>query len=220
MTDRKQWLIIAGAVAFMAAGLWAAVTALGDELFPLKIGGEAPAFSAVTLAGRTSGGEMPGSAKTIEDYRGEVVLLNIWATWCDPCRIEMPSIERLHQRLGPKGLKIVAVSVDDPGREARIAAFAEEYGLTFEILYDAPGAIRQQYQTTGFPETFIIDREGKIRRRIIGADDWSSETNIAVLERLLAEPRPDGLPAPKAPLTLPASATPNDTAARARELVR
>jgi len=220
VTDRKQWLIIAGAVAFMAAGLWAAVTALGDELFPLKIGGEAPTFSAVTLAGRTSGGQTPGSAKSIDDYRGEVVLLNIWATWCGPCRIEMPGMERLQQRLGPKGLRIVAVSVDDPGMEARITAFAEELGLSFELLHDATGAIRQHYQTTGVPETFIIDREGKIRRRIIGADDWSSETNIAFLERLLAEPRPDGLPAPKAPVTLPASATPNDTAARARELVR
>ena len=128
--------------------------------------------------------------KGIDDYEGDVVLLNIWATWCGPCRIEMPSMERLHQRLGPKGLKIVAVSVDDPGMEARIRAFNEELGLSFEILYDSPGAIKQVYQTTGVPETFIIGRDGRIRRRIIGADDWSSETNIAFFERLLAEPRP------------------------------
>lgn len=99
-------------------------------------------------------------------------------------------MQRLEKRLGPKGLKIVAVSVDDPGMEPRMKAFADELGLTFEILHDAPGRIRQIYQTTGVPETFIIGRDGLIRRRIIGADDWSSEANIAFFERLLAEPRP------------------------------
>ena len=194
MTSRSQWLVVAGAVAFMAAGLWAAVTALGDELFPIKIGSEAPGFEAVTLPPRTTASATAtaagGVAKGVDDYAGEVVLLNIWATWCAPCRIEMPSMERLQQRLGPKGLRIVAVSVDDPGMEARINAFAEELDLTFELLHDAPGRIRQQYQTTGVPETFIIGRDGTIRRRIIGADDWSSEANVAFLERLLAEPKP------------------------------
>jgi cytochrome c biogenesis protein CcmG/thiol:disulfide interchange protein DsbE len=220
VTSRNQWLVVAGAVAFMAAGLWAATTALGDELFPLRIGGEAPAFEAVTLPPRATTTEAGGVAKSVEDYAGEVVLLNIWATWCGPCRIEMPSMERLQQRLGPQGLRIVAVSVDDPGMEARINAFADELNLTFELLHDAPGRIRQQYQTTGVPETFIIGRDGTIRRRIIGADDWSSEANVAFLERLLAEPRPAGLRAPKLPAPLPASATINDSAARPRELVR
>jgi cytochrome c biogenesis protein CcmG/thiol:disulfide interchange protein DsbE len=194
VTTRQQWLVVAGAVVFMAAGLFTAVTALGDELFPLKIGDEAPAFRAVTLPAREFAGGTAGTAKGVEDYAGEVVLLNIWATWCGPCRYEMPSLERLHQRLGPKGLKIVAVSVDDPGMEQRINLFADELKLSFELLHDAPGAIRQQYQTTGVPETFIIDREGLIRRRVIGAptgaDDWSSEKSVAFIERLLAEPRP------------------------------
>ena len=189
MSSRNQWSVIAGVVAVMAGGLWVAATQLGDELFPIRIGGEAPDFSAVTLpavAGRAGA----VAAKGIGDYAGEVVLLNIWATWCGPCRVEMPSMQRLQQRLGPKGLKIVAVSVDDPGMEARIAAFVDELSLSFEILHDAPGAIRQIYQTTGVPETFVIGRDGLIRRRIIGADDWSSEANVAFLERLLAEPRP------------------------------
>jgi cytochrome c biogenesis protein CcmG, thiol:disulfide interchange protein DsbE len=190
VTSRNQWLIVAGAVAFMAAGLWAAATALGDELFPLTIGADAPNFAAVTLPPRAGVSADGDVKKGVEDYAGEVVLLNIWATWCAPCRIEMPSMERLQRRLGPKGLRIVAVSVDDPGMEARINAFADELDLTFELLYDAPGRIRQQYQTTGVPETFIIGRDGTIRRRIIGADDWSSEANVAFLERLLAEPKP------------------------------
>ncbi len=189
MSTRNQWLVVAGVIAVLAGGFWLAATQLGDELFPIKIGGKAPDFAAVTLPAADAA---PAATVTkgIEDYEGEVVLLNIWATWCGPCRIEMPSMERLQKRLGPKGLRIVAVSVDDPGMEARIRAFNEELGLTFELLYDAPGAIRQVYQTTGVPETFIIGRDGRIRRRIIGADDWSSEKNVAFLERLLAEPRP------------------------------
>lgn len=203
MNIRNQWLVVGGVVAVLAGGMWVAAAQLNDELFPIRIGGQAPDFSAVTLPTRVAdtasrattvtaagAGTSDVVAKGIDDYAGEVVLLNIWATWCGPCRIEMPSMERLEKRLGPKGLKIVAVSVDDPGMEQRMSAFAEELGLTFEILHDAPGRIRQTYQTTGVPETFIIGRDGLIRRRIIGADDWSSDANVAFLERLLAEPRP------------------------------
>lgn len=99
-------------------------------------------------------------------------------------------MQRLQERLGPKGLKIVAVSVDDPGSARRIREFADEFGLSFELLHDASKAIEGIYQTTGVPETFIIGRDGTIRRRSIGAEAWDSETNVAQLERLLAEPRP------------------------------
>ena len=181
MTVRRQWLVIAGAVGLLAIALFLTATRLGSELFPLRIGARAPDFRAVSLdAARTP--------KGIDDYRGEVVLLNIWATWCAPCRVEMPSMQRLERELGPKGLRIVAVSIDDPGMEPKIRAFADELSLSFEILHDAPGLIRDQYQTTGVPETFVFGRDGRIRRRIIGADDWSSRANVAFLERLLAEP--------------------------------
>lgn len=190
MTARTQWAVIGGVVAVLGLGLWFASVRLGDELFPLAIGATAPDFAAVELpVGDPSSGRVAGTTpKGIADYKGSVVLLNVWATWCEPCRVEMPSMQRLEERLGAKGLRVVAVSIDDPGMEAKIRAFAEEYKLTFEILHDAPGAIRQQYQTTGVPETFLIDKQGRIRRRIIGAEDWSSAANIAFLERLLAEP--------------------------------
>jgi cytochrome c biogenesis protein CcmG/thiol:disulfide interchange protein DsbE len=180
VTQRRQWAVVAGVV--IALGVMFAVvsTQVGAELFPLKIGDRAPEFVAVSLSDSTT--------KGIDDYRGEVVLLNIWATWCGPCRVEMPSMERLERELGPKGLKIVAVSIDVAGSEQRIRDFANELGLTFELLHDAPGVIQRDYQTTGVPETFIIGRDGRVRRRIIGADDWSSPANIAFLERLLAEP--------------------------------
>lgn len=178
-----QWVIVGVLVALLGGGLFLTTTQLGAGLFPLKIGSDAPDFSAVPLA--------EGSvAKGIDDYKGDVVLLNIWATWCGPCRVEMPSMQRLEERLGPKGLRIVAVSVDVAGMETRIKEFSEELKLSFEILHDAPGTIQRQYQTTGVPETFIIGRDGRVRRRVIGADDWASPANIAFLERLLAEPRP------------------------------
>lgn len=192
MNTRTQWAVIGGVVAFLGLGLWFASVKLEDELFPLAIGAEAPEFSAVPLP--AAGATAPSSAtaaKSIEDYKGNVVLLNVWATWCEPCRIEMPSMQRLHERFGDKGLRIVAISVDDPGFEAKIKAFADEYKLTFDILHDAPARIKRQYQTTGVPETFIIDRSGRIRRRVIGfnaADDWMSASNVAFIERLLAEP--------------------------------
>lgn len=154
MNARTQWAVIGGVVAFLGLGLWFGSVKLADELFPLAIGAEAPGFSAVPLPAGGSTAPVPASAaKSIEDYKGNVVLLNIWATWCGPCRIEMPSMQRLHEQLADKGLRIVAVSVDDPGFEAKIKAFAEEYKLTFEILHDAPARIKQQYQTTGVPET-------------------------------------------------------------------
>lgn len=183
MSNKVQWAIVAALVAVLGIGLFAARTQLAAELFPLRIGDAAPDFSAVPMT--------PGAQpKGVDDYAGDVVLLNIWATWCGPCRVEMPSMERLHGVLGPKGLKIVAVSVDVAGFERQINDFVREMNLTFEILHDPPGRIQREYQTTGVPETFIIGRDGKIRRRVIGADDWSSASNVAFLERLLAEPRP------------------------------
>lgn len=180
---RIQWIIVASLVAVLGLGLWSARKQLASELFPIRIGSAAPSFSALPLAPNAA-------AKTIADYEGEVVLLNIWATWCGPCRIEMPSMQRLEQQLGPKGLRIVAVSVDVAGMEDAIKRFSEEMQLSFEILHDAPGEIQRVYQTTGVPETFIIGRDGRLRRRVIGADSWDSPANIAYLERLLAEPRP------------------------------
>ena len=181
MTARTQWAIVGGIVLLLAGGLFAATRYMGDELFPVEIGTKAPGWTATTL-------DAAPRPRTLADYRGDVVLLNIWATWCGPCRIEMPSIQKLHQAWGPKGLKVVAVSIDDPGAEQAIRDFAKEYGLTFEILHDAPGAIQKEYQTTGVPETFVIARDGTIRKKVIGAVNWDSPGNQALIAQLLGEP--------------------------------
>jgi thiol-disulfide isomerase/thioredoxin len=182
MTIRQQWAVVLAVVGLLGVGLWVATRVLGDELFPVTIGSEAPPFSG-TLVG--AGAPV---TKSLDDYRDSVVLLNVWATWCLPCRTEMPSIQALHERYAPHGLKVVAVSIDDPGSEAAIRDFAAEYGLTFEILHDPSGAIRRDYQTTGVPETFVIGPDRVIRRKQIGHTDWNSPANRALVARLLGVP--------------------------------
>jgi cytochrome c biogenesis protein CcmG/thiol:disulfide interchange protein DsbE len=198
MTVRQQWGVVAGIVAVLAIGLFVATRSMSVELFPVSVGAKAPAFRAAPLlepvypaapnAQFTSREVSEGAAvKTLDDYRGDVVLLNIWATWCAPCRAEMPSIETLHREFGPRGLKIVAISVDDPGQQKAVRAFARELNLTFEILHDPTHDIQKAYQTTGVPETFVLGRDGVIRKKIIGATDWSSTGTRALIAQLLAE---------------------------------
>jgi peroxiredoxin len=97
----------------------------------------------------------------------------------------MPSIEKLYHDFGPQGLVVLGVSVDDPGAEDAIRDFVKEYGLTFTILHDPKQVTKTNYQVTGFPETFVIGREGTIRKKVIGAADWSSEANRALIRELL-----------------------------------
>ena len=184
MTVRQQWLVVLGVVALLGGGLVAATRFMGDELFPVSVGSPAPDFHAATLDTT-----VPARTKTLADYRGQVVLLNVWATWCGPCRVEMPSIEALHRAYGPQGLHVVAVSIDDSGQEKTVRDFVRELGLTFEILHDPSGAIQKSYQTTGVPETFVIGTDGTIRKKLIGAADWNSPANRALVAQLLADAR-------------------------------
>lgn len=187
MTSRGQWAVVAAIVATLATAAFAATHFLKDELTAVTIGSDAPPFTALTMPTPVEGLR---TAKTMSDYRGEVVLLNIWATWCAPCRDEMPSIQALHESMGPKGLKIVAVSIDQPGDELKIQDFIKEFGLTFEVLHDSTGSIQTFYRTTGVPETFIIARDGTIRKKVISIEDWNSAGNQRLIAGLLTEPRP------------------------------
>jgi peroxiredoxin len=183
VTRRTQWLIVAAVIFVLGAGVAAATYTMRDQFFPVGIGSRAPDFSASTLDAEP---EIRGMA----DYRGDVVLLNIWATWCGPCRIEMPEIQALYSNFGPEGFRVVAVSIDNSGMEHAIRGFVRDYGLTFDILYDPSGDIQRIYQSSGVPETFIIGRDGVIRKKVIGAIRWNSEPNRVLIRQLLAEPRP------------------------------
>jgi len=167
-------LLALGAVALGGIGAWA----LTARRSPVQIGGAAPSFRGFTV-------EAPIVETSLADYAGSVVIVNIWATWCEPCLVEMPSLEALHRRYAKDGLKIVGVSVDAPGADAQIRAFRERLGLTFAILHDAAD-IRATYQTAGVPESFVIGRDGKLRRRVFSAENWDSESNRKLIEQLLA----------------------------------
>jgi len=184
MTSRQQWSIVGGIVGVLAIALVTASYTMRDQLFPVGVGSEAPDFRAKVL----------GSTQTrsMADYKGKVLILNVWATWCGPCKDELPSLERLYSEYGPKGLKLVAVSIDDYVSEDSIRTFANTYGITFEVLHDSTHAIERIYQATGYPETFVIGPEGTIRKKWIGPDDWSSQGNRALIAQLLGleTPRP------------------------------
>jgi len=174
---KKQWFVVA-AIVVVLGGLLALGLKLSPEIFPVEVGSSAPQFAATDL--RT------GKPVTLADFKGQVVLLNIWATWCEPCKIEMPSLEQLEKEIGPQGLKIVSVSVDEGGADV-VRQFVRDYGLTFQILHDQSAAIERIYQTTGIPESFVINREGRIVKKVIGAADWDATVNKDLMRRLLAQ---------------------------------
>jgi cytochrome c biogenesis protein CcmG/thiol:disulfide interchange protein DsbE len=174
MTSRQQWVAIAsGAMALVF--VVALVIKIRPQMNLLEVGSRAPDFHAVDLA--------TGRATTLADYQGKVILLNIWATWCQPCRVEMPAIERLHKKLGGTDFQVVSVSIDADG-DSVVSAYARDLGLTFQILHNQAGDIQQIYQTTGVPESFVIDREGIIVKKVIGAAEWDGPVNETLIERL------------------------------------
>ncbi len=123
---------------------------------------------------------------TLDQFRGKVVLLNFWATWCGPCKIEMPAMERLYRSFSRKEFEILAVSTDAQGT-AVTRPFQQEVGFTFPVLHDADFRIGLQYGARQLPMTFLIDRKGIIRNRIPGARDWSAPAGKRLVEALLQE---------------------------------
>jgi len=202
MTARQQWSVVVAVIAVLGTGLAIGAHLMKDELFPVNVGSTAPNFRAKVL------GE--NRYKTLADYKGQVVMLNIWATWCGPCQVEIPSLERLYREYGDKGLKLVAVSIDDYVSEDSIRAFARNFGVTFEVLHDSTHAIERQYQATGYPETFVIGKEGTIRKKWIGPDDWSSQGNRALVAQLLGlEPPRSVAQAGDTGVSVPLTASPS-----------
>ena len=182
----RRVLVVMAAVVMSVTGL-AYAGAFATAASRVSPGSPAPDFRAVTL-------DAHPVAKSIDDYHGQVVLLNLWATWCGPCEWEMPSIEALHRDFSAAGLKVVAVAVDDPGFEQRVRDYVARKGLTFEILSDGSGKIEAAYETRGIPATYLIGRDGLIRKRIAGASDWNSPANRALIAQLLGVAAPGSRP--------------------------
>jgi len=131
--------------------------------------------------------DMDEEVKKLTDYRGKVVLLNFWATWCPPCIREMPSMERLHQKVGADDFKVIAINqmeeVDD------VFAFTGQLEIdpTFEILFDTTSKVSRDYAVRGLPTTYLIDKQGNIRYRAVGGREFDHEEVIKIVKQLIAE---------------------------------
>jgi peroxiredoxin len=126
---------------------------------------------------------LAGGNASLSSYKGKVVILNFWATWCPPCRVEMPSIETLYRRFSAQGLEILAV---DLGEDASLVRqFIRNAGYTFPVMFDSDNRVSSVYGIEAIPTTYIIDREGKIVGRIIGSITWDNQRVIAAIDALL-----------------------------------
>ena len=132
--------------------------------------------------------DMDGRPVHLAALRGKVVFINVWTTWCPPCIEEMPTIQRLHEQLKPKGLVVLAINMDALGRQT-VEPFLSRRRLTFPILLDPESQTERLYQTAGIPESFIVDKAGLLVEKIVGPRDWAHPEVIALFERLLALPR-------------------------------
>lgn len=181
---------------FWMSLLFAAIVAGGctkKEDAPAEKGGAQPAIrdtgSASTQVAPMEGAMAPdlsvpdlsGKEVRLSDLRGKVVLLNFWASWCPPCREEMPSMVKLNKSMAGKPFQMLAVSIDEKGKAA-VEAYSAKSGISLPFYLDTEGKGSRLYGTTGVPETFIIDKKGVILKKIIGGLDWSHPDVARFLE--------------------------------------
>ncbi len=161
-------------------GLVVVVSALGgcrgEVRGPPGPGDEAPDVVGLTLA---------GDSLALADLRGRPVLVNLWATWCAPCRRETPYLQSLFERYGPRGLRVVGISEDDASAGARVRDFAADAGVTYDILLDPRARAMDRYQVIGLPATFLLDGDGVIRLARIGQVQESDSTFVLALDALV-----------------------------------
>ena len=135
----------------------------------------APSFELPSL----SGGKV-----RLSDYRGKVVFINFWATWCTTCKIEMPSMEKLYQRFKNQGFEMLTINVDKDS--SLVQPYIEQHDLTFPVLMDPESDIAKKlYKTTGVPETFIVDQNGLIMFKAIGPRDWATDETVQAFKKIL-----------------------------------
>ena len=182
MNRRSLWLLLM-ALAFAAGVVWIWLSAVpssattGDLISSPREGFLAPDFTLEAIGGETF---------TLSDLRGSVVVVNLWASWCPPCRAEMPALQQVYEKYRDRGLEILAVNTTYQDREAEARAFVDELGLSFPILLERTGEMAREYQLRAMPSTFFIDREGVIRKVILGGP-MSEATLQTAIEELLEE---------------------------------
>lgn len=139
-------------------------------------GPEAPPFAAVTLA---------GDSVSLSGLRGAPVLLNVWATWCAPCRQEIPELQAIHEEYGPRGLRVVGVTVDSRSAGEDVRAFVEEFGMTYDIWWDPDQTVVSRFEAAGVPLTVLIGPDGRIRWSHLGVVPPGDPELRTALESLL-----------------------------------
>jgi peroxiredoxin len=184
-------MTIATSLLLMSIGLFVlfpTMTALGEQTAPapsvriqgserhaVRVGDEAPNFHLRDL---------DGNLTSLSQFRGKVVLLNFWATWCGPCRVEMPAMEQLYRTVSRRDFQILAVSTDSQG-PAVTRPFQQKTGLTFPILHDTDMQIGVTYGARSLPMTLMVDRQGVVRQKIFGARDWDSPEARELIQMLM-----------------------------------
>lgn len=182
---RAVGIIVAVAILLLAFGI---VWLQSSKYEPLTVGRVAPDFALPDLQNRTV---------QLSDFRGKVVFLNFWATWCKTCREEMPSMEELYKTFHRDGLVVLAVSIDRVTTKQNIPPFVKSLNLTFPVLIDSWGQTDKRYKLTGVPETYIVDQNGVLREKVIGPRDWTRLDNLKVITKLLnVDPNSKAVPAP------------------------
>jgi cytochrome c-type biogenesis protein len=144
----------------------------------IAVGEPAPDYGALTLA---------GDSARLEQHRGKVVLLNVWATWCLPCREEIPALQELYERTAARGFDIVGVSIDGPTEAAAVRRFADDYGISYTLWHDGQDLISTRYRLIGVPATFLIDREGILRWLHLGPIKVDNPEMNQAIETALAD---------------------------------
>lgn len=169
--------LVIGLVSLLVFGLVFWIVWIQSEKYePLTVGKVAPNFTLPDLS---------DTSVQLSDYRGKVVFLNFWATWCQPCREEMPSMETLYGKFKEDGLVILAVSTDRVTTKDNIPPFVKSMNLTFPVLVDSWGQTDKRYKLMGVPETYIIDQQGVLQEKVIGPRDWTRMDNLEILLKLL-----------------------------------
>lgn len=160
------------------AGIVGMVWLKSSKYEPVVVGAYAPDF---TLK------DMSGKEYTLSSLKGKVVFVNFWATWCKPCKEEMPSMQALYTYLKERNLpfEMLAISMDRVTTQKEIGPFVNSLGVTFPVLLDPWGKTDEKYKLTGVPETYIIDQEGRVAEKIIGPRNWETIAAVETIFKLL-----------------------------------
>ncbi len=172
---RSRAVVVLTAAAILAL-VFGIVWMQSSKYEPLTVGKVAPDFYLPDLE---------ENDVRLSDFRGKVVFLNFWATWCKPCREEMPSMEVLYRNFKQDGLVVLAVSIDRVTTKQEIPPFVKSLNLTFPVLIDSWGQTDKRYKLMGVPETYIIDQQGILREKVIGPRDWTRLDNLEMVTALL-----------------------------------